>query len=85
MKIGRYKIAFGWSCRMQICKPTTVQSILGFIWIFKEARHTDVDKKRQFPPGIAMFHDGVRYHYYKAGEDIHVGGGTEKEANDEGN
>lgn len=72
MKIGRYKIIFGWSCRMQICKPTTVQSILGFIWIFKEARPTDVDKKRQFPPGTVMFHNGKEYHYYKAGEDIDV-------------
>jgi len=69
---------------MQICKPTTVHSILGFIWIFKEARPTDVDKKRQFPLGTEMLADGKRYHYYKAGEDINVKSAVKKEDHDHG-
>ncbi len=85
LKIGRYEIAFGWACWIQTHVPTTIRCILGFIWIFKEARPTDIDKKRRFPLGTAMFYNGKKYHYRKAGENIHVGNRVWKEAKDEDN
>jgi len=63
--IGRYRIAFGWACWIQTHMPTTVWCPFGFIWIFKEARPTDVDKKKRFPLGTQMTYDGKRYHYYR--------------------
>jgi len=88
LKIGRYKIAFGWACWIQTYRPTTVRRFLWFFWIFKEANPKDIDKKRQFPLGTPMTYEGRRYHYYKAAEDIHVGPPplpmTERQKDDEG-
>ncbi|GAH45297.1 unnamed protein product, partial [marine sediment metagenome] len=55
-----------------------VRRYLRFIWIIKEIRPTDIDKKRQFLPGTKMTYEGRRYHYYKAGEDINVGDNVKK-------
>ena len=85
MKIGRYKIAFGWTCWIQTHAPTTVRRYLWFIWVFKEAKPTDIDKKKQFSLGTPMTYEGRRYHYYKAAGDIPVGNVTKKEVKDEGN
>ncbi len=71
-KIGRYKIAFGWACWIQTYVPTAVRRYLWFFWIFKEAKPTDIDKKKQFPLGTPMTYEGIKYHYYRAGEDINV-------------
>ena len=84
LKIGRYKIAFGWVCWIQTYRPTTARCILGFIWVFKEAKPTDIDKKKRFPLGTPMTYEGRRYHYYRAGKDIHVGDAVEKENCDYG-
>ncbi|MBA7581119.1 hypothetical protein ES708_23019 [subsurface metagenome] len=49
--------------------PTTVRCFLGFIWVFKEARPEDVDKKPQFAPGpfgTVMEYKGRRFRYFKA-------------------
>ena len=79
LTIGRYRIAFGWACWIQTYRPTTVRCILGFIWVFKEAQPTDIDKKKRFPLGTEMLAGGRRYYYYKAAEDIRVGDGAKKE------
>lgn len=70
--IGRYKIAFGWGCWFQSHRPVTVRRYLRFIWVFREAKPTDIDKKKRFPLGTPMVADGVKYHYYKAVKDIVV-------------
>ncbi len=81
-KLGRYKIAFGWTCWPQTCIPTTARRYLWFIWVFKEAKPTDIDKKKQFPLGTPMTYEGRRYHYHKAEGDILVGDVTKKEVKD---
>lgn len=73
MKFGRYRITFGGSTFwLQTQGPTTVRRFLCF-WIFKEARPNDVDKEQQFPVGTEMEHEGRRYYYWKAGEEIGKG------------
>ena len=42
--------------------PTRVWRFLCF-WVFKEARHTDLDSKKQFPIGTPMQYEGRFYHY----------------------
>ncbi len=69
MKIGRYRIAFGWAAWIQTKAPVRVWHFL-FVWVFREIKPTDIDKKRQFPPGTTMEYEGQRYHYMKAGENI---------------
>ena len=78
MKIGRYDIKFGRYCWIQTQVPTTVRCLLGFIWIFREARPDDVDRKPQFPVGTQFNYEGRSYRYYKAGNGA-------KEQNDESN
>ncbi len=82
LKIGRYRIAFGWAYRIQTDRPITVWCPLGFIWIFKEARPTDVDKKKRFPLGTPMIYEGRKYYYYKAEEDINIRNATKGGDND---
>ena len=84
LRIGRYKLAFGWACWIQTHRPVTARRYLWFIWVFKEAKPTDIDKKKQFPLGTPMEYEGRRYHYYKAGKDIHVGPAVGKEDCDHG-
>jgi len=64
-KFGRYRIGFGFSTIFfQTQAPTTIRHFL-FVWILKEARHTDVSRVAQFPPGTRMNVDGRIYRYYK--------------------
>ena len=79
IKIGRYEIKFG--CKyiwVQTKVPTRSWHFLCF-WLFKEANPKDIDKKQQFPLGTPMVYEGRKYHYYKAGEDINIRRGDEKE------
>lgn len=73
LTIGRYRITLGCFIWMQSQRPTTARRFL-FLWIFKEALPSDIDKKPQFPLGTMMMYEGRKYHYYKAGRDINVGG-----------
>ena len=68
LTFGRYRIFFGWSCWIQTYRPTTVWCPFGFIWIFREVRPTDVDKKKRFPLGTPMMYNGKRYYYKAAGD-----------------
>ena len=69
MKIGRHEIKFG-RCWIQTYVPTAVRCCLGF-WIFKKASPTDIDKKKQFPLGTPLEHEGTLYHYYKMESPLH--------------
>lgn len=73
LKIGRYEIKFGWYWWIQTLVPTTIRCFLGFIWIFKEAISTDVDKKQQFPIGTPLMQEGRTYRYWKAPRDVKKG------------
>jgi len=74
LTIGRYRIAFGWACWFQSHRPTTVWCPFGLIWIIREAKPTDIDKKKRYPLGTPMVYGGKRYQYYKAERDIPIGG-----------
>lgn len=69
MRIGRYKISFGWTLWLQTYRPTIVRHFL-FIWLIKEAKPTDVDKKPQFLPGTEMDYEGHRYMYVRGKDQI---------------
>ncbi|HUV52821.1 MAG TPA: hypothetical protein VMW64_07080 [Dehalococcoidia bacterium] len=71
LKIGRYGIDFGLTFWFQTRVPTRVRHFLCF-WFIKEARPTDHDKTPQFPFWTPMEHEGRKYRYCKAGEDIVV-------------
>ncbi len=83
LMLGRYQIAFGWICWPQTCRPTVFRRYLWLIWVFKEAKPTDIDKKKQFPLGTPMTYEGRRYHYYKIVGDILVGNATKKKVKNE--
>ncbi len=72
LRIGRYGISVGRTIWVQTQVPTRVWHFLCF-WVFKEARPTDIDHKRQFPLGTGMIKDGKAYRYYKAGGTIGKG------------
>ena len=77
IRIGRYEIAFGRSSFQRIAAdwmlhPFRVWHFLWF-WFIKKARPTDIDKKQQYPTGTPLEYEGIRYHYYKAKEDIDKG------------
>lgn len=65
MRIGRYSIKFGSRCWIQTNVPVEVRCILGLIWVFREAKPTDIDSKQRFPLGTIFTKDGKRYHYGK--------------------
>ncbi|MBA7593741.1 hypothetical protein ES703_00673 [subsurface metagenome] len=67
LKIGRYGIALGPVLWFQTKVPSRVWHFLCF-WFIKEARPNDVDRKKQFPIGTPMEHDGRTYRYWKAEE-----------------
>ncbi|MBA7714777.1 hypothetical protein ES703_123809 [subsurface metagenome] len=69
MKIGRYEIKFGRYFWIQTKAPTTAWPFLCFT-IFKEARPSDVDKKKQFPLDTLMEHEGRTFRYWKAPKDV---------------
>ncbi len=73
LTIGRYRIAFGWARWIQFYRPTTIWCPFGLIWIFREARPTDVDKKKRFPLSTSMMYGGKKYYYREVGEDIPKG------------
>ncbi len=73
MRIGRYEIKLGRYCWVQTHVPTTVRCYLGFIWVFKEAIPTDVDKTQKFLPGTPLQYEGRRYRYYKAAGPLNKG------------
>jgi len=73
MKIGRYEIKFGRYFWIQTHVPTTVRCLLGFIWIFREAKPGVWDKKPQFPPGTDMYYEGRYYRYLKVAKPFHRG------------
>jgi len=72
LKIGRYGIDFGRNLWFQTRVLTRTRLFLCLFWILKEARPTDIDKVKRFPLGTLREFEGIRYHYYKAGEDIVV-------------
>lgn len=74
IRIGRYGIVFHrriWWFQTRV--PTQIWTF-GFISFFREARPQDIDKNQQFPLNERMKWEGRAYHYWKAGEDIRVGG-----------
>jgi hypothetical protein len=73
MKIGRYEIKFGSRCWIQTTKPTMVRCLLGFIWIFREAKPDDIDRKPQFPLGTCLESEGRSFRYYRATKNLHPG------------
>lgn len=74
LEIGRYRIAFGRYPWFQTRGPTTVRCLLGILWILKEARPSDVDKKKRFPLGTPLVgQDGRVYRYWKADKSYRKG------------
>ena len=69
LKIGRYGIVFGRVLQTNV--PTRFWHFL-CLWLIRETRLTDIDKKQQFPLGTIMTYRGKNYYYIKAGEDIIV-------------
>jgi len=72
LKIGRYGIALGRTFWLQTRGPTRVWHFLCF-WFIKEARPHDVDKEQQFPIGTLLAHEGRRFRYWKASDDVNKG------------
>jgi hypothetical protein len=70
MKFGRYEIKFGSRCWIQTTRPTTARCLLGFIWIFREAKPDDVDRKPRFPLGTRLVDKGRPRLYCRAAKDI---------------
>lgn len=65
IKIGRYRFYFTRYHWLQTHGPTRVKKVL-FMRIIWEARPTDIDKKKQFPLGTPMEHEGRVYRYWRA-------------------
>lgn len=72
LKIGRYGITFGRTFWVQPLRPVRVWRFLCF-WFIKEVRLHDVDRKQQFPLGTLMEHEGHRFWYTKASNDVKKG------------
>lgn len=70
--IGRYRISFHRAFWLQTQVATTVRRF-GFLWVVREARPTDVDKKKRFDIGTPMVYEGRRYHYWRAPSDTPAG------------
>ncbi len=66
MRIGRYRIFFSNYFWFQSFCPVTVRRFRGFT-IVREARPTDVDRKKQFKLGAPMIYKGRPYRYYRSG------------------
>ncbi len=72
LRIGRYRIAFGRYGWFPARGPTRIWHFLCF-WLFKGARHTDIDKRQQFPLGTPLEHEGRVYRYWRAPCDLPKG------------
>jgi hypothetical protein len=62
LRIGRYGIAFGYAFWVQTHVLIQTRHFLCF-WFFKEAKPTDIDKKKQFTLGTPMEYEGRKYYY----------------------
>ena len=73
MKIGRYRIFWGFSFWFQsgMAVPIRVWHFWLF-WLVRTALPTDIDEKQRFPLGTKLEFEGRRYYYYKAGANIKV-------------
>lgn len=73
LEIGRYRIVFGIYPWFQTRGPTIIWRFL-FFCILKEARPSDVDKKKRFPIGTPLVgQDGRVYRYWKADKSYRKG------------
>ncbi|MBA7642161.1 hypothetical protein ES703_49849 [subsurface metagenome] len=72
LKIGRYGIAFGRTFWVQTLGPAKVWHFLWF-WFIKVASLHDVDRKQKYPVGTLLEHEGRRFKYFKASDDIKKG------------
>lgn len=72
LRIGRYGIAFGRTFWFQTRGPARVWHFLWF-WFIKEARPHDVDRKQKYPLGTLLEHEGRRFRYRKASNDVKKG------------
>lgn len=66
IKIGRYGVAFGRTFWVQTKAPTQIKHFL-WIWLFREARPTDIDEHPRFPLDTPMDYEGRHYRYWKQG------------------
>lgn len=70
--VGRYRISFHLAFWFQTHVPTTVRRY-GPLWVFREARPTDVDKDKRFDICTSMVWEGRRYLYWRAPSDVPAG------------